>query len=135
MKEKIIDANIILRFLMGDVPEQLKGSKTLIKRIEEREETGFLPLLCAFETVFTLEKFYRISKKEIEEKLSMLFSLTGLHLPLKSIFLQSLKTYREKNIDFADAFTIVQMKKLSIKEIYSYDKDFDGFEGIKRIEP
>jgi predicted nucleic acid-binding protein len=30
---------------------------------------------------------------------------------------------------------MAQMKKLSIKEIYSYDKDFDGFEGIKRIEP
>ena len=135
MKEKIIDANIILRFLMGDVPKQLEGSKKLIKRIEKREETVFLPLLCAFETVFTLEKFYQISKEEIEEKLSMLFSLIGLHLPLKSIFLQSLKTYREKNIDFADAFTMAQMKKLSIKEIYSYDKEFDGFEGIKRIEP
>ena len=96
MKERVIDTNIILRFLTGDIPEQFEKSKRLIKRIEERKEKVFLPLLCAFEVVFTLEKFYQIPKEEIEEKLSLLLSLKGIHLPLKTLFLQALSLYKEK---------------------------------------
>ena len=84
MKVRIIDTNIVLRFLVGDVPEQLEKTKRLVKRIEERKERVFLPLLCAFEVVFTLEKFYQTSRAEIEEKVSILFSL-------KEYFSQSTK--------------------------------------------
>ena len=38
MKARIIDTNIILRFLIGDVPAQLEKSKKLIEKIEKREE-------------------------------------------------------------------------------------------------
>lgn len=135
MKARIIDTNIILRFLIGDVPEQLEKSKKLIERIEKREEKVYLPLLCAFEVVFTLEKFYQIPRAEIEEKLSILFSLKGIQIPSKNIFLKALKLYKETNISFADAFVINLMKDSGIDEIYSFDNGFEEIEGLKRIDP
>ncbi len=135
MKVKIVDTNIILRFLIGDISDQLAKTKKLIERIEKREEKVYLPLLCAFEVVFTLEKFYQIPRAEIEEKLSILFSLKGIQLPSKNIFLKALKVYKEINISFADAFVITLMKDSGINEIYSFDNDFEKIEGIKRIDP
>ena len=41
----------------------------------------------------------------------------------------------EKNIDYIDAYNAVFMKYHSFDEIYSYDRDFDAIEGIKREEP
>ncbi|HOK57353.1 MAG TPA: PIN domain-containing protein [bacterium] len=135
MKVRIIDTNIILRFLIGDVSDQLEKSKKLIERVEKREEKVYLPLLCAFEVVFTLEKFYQIPRAEIEEKLSILFSLKGIQLPSKNIFLKSLKLYKKTNISFTDAFVITLMKDTGIDEIYSFDNDFEKIEGIKRFDP
>ncbi len=135
MKVRIIDTNIVLRFLVGDVPEQLEKTKRLVKRIEERKERVFLPLLCAFEVVFTLEKFYQTPRAEIEEKISILFSLKGLRLPSKNLFLEALRLYREKNVSFVDAFVVTMMKNSRFREIYSFDKDFDRIKEIKRVEP
>lgn len=43
--------------------------------------------------------------------------------------------YARKNIDYIDAYNAVLMRRLSLKAIYSYDKDFDKIEGIDRLEP
>lgn len=136
MKEKIIDTNIILRFLVKDVPEQFEKSKQLIGKIESREESVVLPLLCAFEAVFTLEKYYKTPRKEIAEKLTSLLSLKNLHLERKGLFFEALNIYStQKKVSFADAFVVTEMNHSSIKEIYSFDEDFDLFKEIKRLEP
>jgi len=41
----------------------------------------------------------------------------------------------EVNISFTDIFNYCFMVEEGIKEIYSYDKDFDKLEGINRLEP
>lgn len=38
-------------------------------------------------------------------------------------------------MSFVDAYNIAFMEDREIKEIYSYDTDFDKVEGIKRLEP
>ncbi|MCL5069363.1 MAG: PIN domain-containing protein [Actinobacteria bacterium] len=43
--------------------------------------------------------------------------------------------YASRNIDFEDALSFAHMEKRQIKEIYSYDRDFDKLEELKRLEP
>ena len=135
MKERVLDTNIILRFLVGDHPGQFESSKKLISKIEQREETVFLPLPCACEVIFTLHRFYRIPREEISGKCSALFSLPGLHIPSKVTFLRALELFAARNISFTDAFVAAEMKERGVDEIYSFDRDFDGMAGITRLEP
>jgi len=46
-----------------------------------------------------------------------------------------LQIYAKKNLSFTNAFNAAFAFKNGIKEIYSYDEDFDKIEGIRRIVP
>jgi predicted nucleic acid-binding protein len=43
--------------------------------------------------------------------------------------------YARKNIDFMDAYNAVFMKYQGLREIYSYDEDFEMIEDIEGKEP
>jgi len=51
------------------------------------------------------------------------------------MYQQALDTYAKEDISFTDAFDATFILKKGIKEIYSYDEDFDKIEGIKRTTP
>jgi predicted nucleic acid-binding protein len=53
----------------------------------------------------------------------------------RSIIIEAINFYRDKNINFIDAYNVSYMRAYGIKEVYSFDKDFDKLEDIKRIEP
>lgn len=42
---------------------------------------------------------------------------------------------KRKNVDFVDALVAVRMGKSGMREVYSFDKNFDRLAGINRIEP
>jgi predicted nucleic acid-binding protein len=48
-------------------------------------------------------------------------------------YLAALYQAEGKQLGINDALTYVLMKKRGIDEIYSYDKDFDSFQGITRV--
>jgi predicted nucleic acid-binding protein len=51
----------------------------------------------------------------------------------KQQYFEAIRIAKEKRVGLNDALTYVIMLKNKIYEIYSFDKDFDKLEGIKRI--
>lgn len=134
-KRRFLDTNIFLRFLTNDIPEQAERCAALIRRLRDGEETAELPTLAAAEIIWTLERFYKRSKQDTAAKLSALLKLKGLRVSNKEILLEALLLYAKKNIPFTDAYIAVQMKHSGTGEIYSYDRDFDRIDGVRRLEP
>ncbi len=132
---RFIDTNIFLRYFTGDDEAKAKDVLNLLKKIDRNQEKAITNLLVIFETIFTLESFYKVKREEIRDLLSPILELRGLRLEHKDIIADSLDLFCEKNISFADAFNASFMKAFQLKEIYSFDKDFDQIEGIKRLEP
>ncbi|GFN23677.1 type II toxin-antitoxin system VapC family toxin [Thermanaeromonas sp. C210] len=64
-----------------------------------------------------------------------MFSLRGMRLSSKSVARKAPEWYVEKNVDWTDAFVAAKMAAGKKPEIYSYDRHFDKFPEIKRIEP
>ncbi|AFV10555.1 transcriptional regulator [Thermacetogenium phaeum DSM 12270] len=95
-KAKVIDANIVLRFLLNDDPEKAERCSALLQRVESGDEKVFLPDLVIADIVWTLEKFYRQPKARIRELLLPLISLRGMRLSSKSVARNALKWYVEK---------------------------------------
>lgn len=134
-KPPAIDANILLRFLVNDIPEQADACAALFKRVEAGSEQVILPDLVLADVVWTLEKFYRQPKTKIREVLVPILALKKLMFSSKKTALLALKLYAEKNLDWTDAFVASQMMVKRVDAIYSYDQDFDKVPEITRLEP
>ena len=133
---RFIDTNLFLRYFTRDDEEKAQKVLELLKRVETNEEKIITSSLVMFEVIFTLESFYNSKREEIKELIFPLLQLRGLKLTDKEIFCEALTLYTEKkNLSFADAFNAAFAIKRGIKEIYSYDTDFDRIEGIKRLTP
>ncbi|MEA1964120.1 MAG: PIN domain-containing protein [Candidatus Aerophobetes bacterium] len=132
---RFIDTNLFLRYFTRDDEKKAQKVLALLKRVENNEEKITTSPLVIFETIFTLKSFYKVQKEEIKELMLPILNLKGLKLLNKGIYQQALDIYVKENISFADALNATFILKKRIKEIYSYDEDFDKIEGIKRIIP
>ena len=113
---KIIDANIILRYLLKDNLELHKKSVPLIET-----NRVFVPNEIAAELVYVLEKVYSIPKKEIRDVLAVLFARGNFNFIDKDVILSSLEYYSGYNLDYADAL-LVSYKKIQKAEVLTFDR-------------
>jgi predicted nucleic-acid-binding protein len=132
---RTIDANVVLRYLTNDVPDQARQTEELFKRVEEGKEDLFLPDIILADIIWILERYYKQTRENIREWLTAIIGLQGLRLSDKEMSLNALDIYVDKKIDWSDAFMAGQMLQRGITEIYSFDKHFDRIDGIIRIEP
>ena len=135
MSVRFLDTNILLRYVLRDDEAKARAAFALLARVEQGEEKVETSPLVIFETIFTLQKRYRVPREEIQQALSDILSLRGLSLPNKSIYECALELYTRQNISFADAYNAAYMAARGLSEIYSFDRDFDKLEGIARVEP
>jgi predicted nucleic acid-binding protein len=135
MSACFLDTNILLRYLTEDNQQMARRALDLLTKIERGEEKVITSSLVIFETIFTLQSFYKVPRREIKELLLPIVSLRGIQLPEKSVFYKAFDLYVNQNISFADAYNAAYMMSEEILNIYSWDKDFDKIDGIIRVEP
>lgn len=132
---RFIDTNLFIRYFTRDDEEKAEAVLKLLKRVEKNEERIITSPLVIFELVFTLGSYYKVSRSEIKEIMQPVFNLRGLRLDYRDVFEAALELYSQSNLSFTDAFNACFMNKREIEEIYSFDRDFDQLEGIKRVVP
>lgn len=130
-----VDTNILLRYLTRDDEQKAQRALNLLVKVEQGEEKVVSSSLVIFETIFTLQHSYKISRQQISSLILPIISLRGFQLPNKNVYYQAFDFYITKNISFADAYNAAYMLSESISNIYSWDKVFDRIEGIERLEP
>ena len=135
MQLYFIDTNILLRYFTRDDEEKAKRVLQLLLRMERGEEKVTTSSLVIFETVFTLQKFYKVPRLHIKELLLPIIGLKGLQLPRKHIYYRAFELYVSKNISFADAYNAANMVAEEVFHVYSWDTDFDKIDGLTRKEP
>lgn len=135
MKTKFIDTNIFLRYLTKDNPPMYNRCREIFKNAVEGKVSLTTSCMVIAELIWTLSSYYKVPKEDIVEKVSIIISTENLHIPDKDIITDAIALYSRKNIDYIDAYNAVFVKYHGINEIYSYDKDFDVLEDIKRQEP
>lgn len=110
---KLIDANVILRYLLNDVPEMADKAENVI-----REGAFTIPEVIA-EVVYVLSGVYKIDRHTIRNTLTDLLEYVNIsHRP---VIVNALKLYDESNIDFVYGILISRGKLLG-EEVYSFDK-------------
>ena len=130
-----LDTNVLLRHLLQDEAEQSPRSTALLAKIESGEISVRIADTVVFETVFTLQRQYRVPKGEIRDKVLALLELRGIVLPGKRRFREVFDLYADFNVSFVDAYHAVLMNRLALGSIISFDRGIDRLPGLDRIEP
>ncbi|HEX3036581.1 MAG TPA: PIN domain-containing protein [Thermodesulfobacteriota bacterium] len=130
-----LDTNVILRHLLQDHPDQSPKATAFLSRVENNEIQVRISELVIFEIIFTLQRQYKKSKQMIRENFLPLLMMPGILIARKRRWRKIFNLYVDLNIPFADAYHAVLMEGLKLKEIVSFDRDFDRIPGIIRAEP
>jgi predicted nucleic acid-binding protein len=135
METKFVDTNIFLRYLTKDDASKFEKCKEIFKKAMKGEIAITTSGMVIAELVWTLLSYYKVPKAEVVEKVTVIVGTKNLSIPDKHIVADALVLYARKNIDFIDAYNAMFMRYHGLREIYSYDEDFELMEDIQRREP
>ncbi len=123
-KAHLIDTNVLLRYLVGDVPPQADKARALMERLAAGAERAKVLESVVAEAAWTLESFYRIPRPEIAEKLATVLSFKGVHAAQKGLLISALAKFGSTSSDFVDCLLATKAQQRNLT-IYSFDaKDF-----------
>ena len=136
---RFLDTNVILRYLTRDDEAKAEACYQLFQRVKLGEEELFTCEAIIAEVAYVLSSHrapYRLSHEDVRARLLPILSLRGVRLPQKRVYLRALDLYASSSfLDFEDALAVAHMEQRGVREIVSYDKDFDRVTGLHRVEP
>jgi predicted nucleic acid-binding protein len=134
MARLLLDTNIIVRFLTGDHPVHSPRSRKLFARAAAGEVTLVITDLALAETAWVLQSFYSLDRAAIAAALKGVIQSTGIEVENRTLLLSALQHFAQTPVNLVDAYHAALAAFQSIA-IASFDRDFDQFAGIKRVEP
>ncbi|SHE90469.1 Predicted nucleic-acid-binding protein, contains PIN domain [Thermoanaerobacter uzonensis DSM 18761] len=113
---KIVDANIILRYLLNDTEELAEKAAEILENYEVFVPTGVIA-----EIVYVLEKVYKVKNDEISDTLRELIEYENLKVDDFEVIEEALKLYSKRKLDFVDTL-LYAYHKVKNYEVYTFDK-------------
>ncbi|MBI2470331.1 MAG: type II toxin-antitoxin system VapC family toxin [Planctomycetes bacterium] len=131
-KKVVIDTNLLVRYLINDDQKKADAVDNLLDKAIKGEVKIIVPSVVIAELVWVLESFYQLKADAILELVEAIVNTSGLDVTDKSTVISALRLYKNRNIDFIDAWIIEFAKERGIKTIYTFDKKhFRDIEGIE----
>ena len=132
----IIDANILLRLILDDIPAQVDLVERLFERIESGDVEGTVLPTIFLEIVFVLERQYQQGRERISDGLDQILALSGLRVVDRAQLLDAVVDYRRRpGVSFADAYHCAVARSRHGGAIVSFDRTLSGIDGVTRREP
>jgi uncharacterized protein len=131
-----LNTNVVLRHLTQDHVDHSPKASALILRIAAGELVTRTTDTVIFETVFTLQRFYRIPRFDIRDQVLDLLTFPGIRLPSKRRHRRAFDLYAmHAALSYADCYHIAFMESLGLTDIISFDQDISKVSTITRTEP
>lgn len=131
-----VDANVFLRYLTADIPEQADAVDALLDRAAAGEVRLVTSVLVVAEVVWTLGSFYKRSKAQVRDSVLALCHTPGLDVEDADGLVQAAEWHAELNVDFADAYHAVWTRSQGLARICTFNlRHFRRFDGLDVTEP
>ncbi len=119
MKTLFLDTNIILRFLLRDVPDQFEIAKKVFVKQGGRKVICLTEVIA--EVVFVLEKVYGVPRREISELVLSFVQTAPVEIVNKKVIEWTLEQYGKTKLGYVDILLVGYAKMLG-GEVVSFDK-------------
>ena len=130
----LVDSNIFLEVRLGQKRAEL--CEKILREFHLGEREGMITDFSV-DTIVVIMENYKKGWKEIRTFLSSLLGYKGLHIYFCTLLdrIEATRHMREFGLDFDDALTFQAMRVNGIRDMVSYDRDFDSIPGVKRKVP
>jgi predicted nucleic acid-binding protein len=137
VSDAYIDTDVLIRFLTGDDLEKQARSAQLFAAIEDGSLTVRAPVTVIADAAHVLasRRLYGLPRAQVAAMLSLLVRHPGFRVDQRSVVLAALSIFAEARLDFGDCMLVASMRQDGVSRLYSYDRDFDRFADIERVEP
>jgi predicted nucleic-acid-binding protein len=113
---QIVDANIILRYILDDNAELSPIAKDII------DNNSFeVPIEVLCEVIYVLQGVYSTPRDKIREAISEFFSQTDSYIPHADAINKALEYYVSKNLDFVDCI-LAGYAETEDAQVHTFDK-------------
>jgi predicted nucleic-acid-binding protein len=113
-----LDTNCLLRWLLGDVPEQTE----LVTALLNSEESFAVADAALIETVFVLEKLKKISRETIEKAVTAVIGSDTI-LCNRELFIEILPIYTgHPKLSFVDCYLEVLARRTGFAPLLTFDE-------------
>ncbi len=117
----IVDANIILRYILDDHEELSPKAAEILE-----QQAVTLPMEAACEVVYVLQKVYSVDRKTIQQQLTDLLNEALVTMDKPAVFLKALEYYSTSSLDFVDTL-LCAYHTVEQQEIFTFDKKLNQF--------
>lgn len=119
--EILPDTNVILRYLLADVPEQFAEAERFFEKVRIGSERALVLESVLVECVYVLTKYYQVPKGRVVETLTELLQYKGVINPDKDALVSGLRLYGDNALDVVDCMLLAHAR-FSGRRIFSFDK-------------
>jgi len=113
-----LDTNCLLRWLLGDIPEQ----KALVTALIDSGESFTVADAALIETIFVLEKLKKINRETIEKAVMAVIG-NGAILCNRELFIGALSFYtKHPKLSFVDCYLEVMARMTGAAPLLTFDK-------------
>ena len=130
-----LDTNIFLRFFLKENELVFRRLEKLFSEIISGNIIGVTNAMIIAEVVWVLSRSYKWNKEKICDNIELILITPNIRFKDKAILVNAVNVYKEKNISFIDAYNYSFIRANGVTEIYSFDRDFDELQDVKRLEP
>ena len=116
---KLIDANIILRYLLNDHPEMSSKAKEIIQ-----SDSVLLLTEVVAEVIYVLGGIYKTPRPDIAGALRKVAAIPTVELENREILLQAIDEYGGSRLDFVDEILYAHNQALGYP-VETFDKDLN----------
>lgn len=134
MDKRILDANVIIRFLRADHKEHSAKATVLFEQAEQGSVRLVLHEVVVAEVIWVLTSFYECARKDVADTLLPLVRHGGIECENATVVCDALERYKKHNVDFMDCLLAAHSAKKGYA-VSSFDRDFKKFKDVKTVVP
>lgn len=128
-----LDTNVIIRYLTQDDPRQAALANKVIGKSTSQGQLLWISQITLCETVWVLERAYKISKDEMITVLHQLLQTQELVFDKHDIVWQALHDYKScHSVGFVDC--LIGRQNVSNDCLYTYTFDKDAVKELKTFQ-
>ena len=122
MARKLVDANVILRYLLRDDETLFQKASEVLEKVRTGEEKVVIPESVVTECVYVLLKVYKVTRAAIAEKLGRLLYYKGVANLDKQDLIDSINLFGQTHLSFVDCLLCAKSKN-SAMPIVTFDAE------------
>ena len=128
-----LDTNVIVRYLVGDNPEQAEAGRRLVDGLTPGDP-GFICREVVAEVAWVLERSYRFTRTRVAEAMMELTASDSLVVENSDDVAAAAHRFRQGGAGFSDHMILTAAERAGATPLYTFDRRLAGMQGAILVE-